>query len=190
MPTQINGLPAHVLLIHVIVVLIPLGAAFTVLSAIWPAAHRKLGFLSPLACLIALVFVPITTNAGEWLEDKLTANGPNPQIEKHADLGDTFLWFAIGLFVVSAAVWWLGRRYEFGLFGLSDTTDEADAVAGGGATATLTRASTATKQAVPTLVSVAVAVVAVAMAAASVWQLYRIGDSGAKAAWGYVQQLK
>ena len=75
MPTQINGLPAHVLLIHAIVILIPLGALFTVLSAVWPAAHRKLGFLAPLACLIGVVLVPVTTNAGEWLEEKIARTG-------------------------------------------------------------------------------------------------------------------
>ena len=113
MPTQINGLPAHVLLIHAIVILIPLGALFTVLSAVWPAAHRKLGFLAPLACLIGVVLVPVTTNAGEWLEEKIAANGEVRAIEKHAELGDAFLWYAILLFVVSAAVWWLGRSYRW-----------------------------------------------------------------------------
>ena len=65
MPTVINGLPAHVLLIHVLIALVPLGALFTVLSAVWPAARARLGIFSPLTCLVAVVFVPITTNAGE-----------------------------------------------------------------------------------------------------------------------------
>ena len=164
MPTVINGLPAHVLLIHVLVVLGPLGALFTVLSAVWPKARRKLGIISPATCAIVLVATPITQNAGEWLEHKLEQNGENKAIAKHADLGDTFLWFAIGLFVVSAAVWWVGS------------------------TATLTRSKQRT--ALPVWVGYAVAVLAVVVSVLVVWQLYRIGDSGAHASWDYVQKLK
>lgn len=179
MPTVINGLPAHVLLIHIVVVLVPLGALFTVLSAAWPGAHRKLGFISPLTCLIALIFVPITTHAGEWLQNRLDPEHRDPVIDRHANLGHTFVWFAIGLFVVSAAVWWFGRQYEIGIVGRRkrDTLDEtATGVAG-----TTTRLEQ--KALASTTVSVVVLVVALAMSVAAVWQLYRIGDSGAHAVW-------
>ena len=191
MPTVINGLPAHVLLLHVIVVLIPLGALFTVLSAVWPAARARIGFVSPLTCLIALVFVPITTHAGEWLRDQLEKNGPNAAIDKHADLGDGFLPYAIGLFVVSAAVWWLGRRYEVSLRPVTDRPQPSPSVgeaSGGTATATRTQPATTT-QALPQWASILVAVVAVVVGAVVTWQLYRVGDSGAHAAWDYVHQL-
>jgi hypothetical protein len=179
-PTVINGLPAHVLLIHVVVILVPLGALFTVLSAVWPAARRKLGFISPLTCLIALVFVPITTHAGEFLKEKL---GESPAIKKHADLGDTLLPWAIGLFVISAAVWWLGRMAD----AAASTTSGGDAPSGrdarsGGATALATRMSTRVE--LPTWVTVAVAVVAIAVSVIITVQLIRIGDSGAQAVWG------
>lgn len=193
MPTVINGLPAHVLLIHVIIILIPLGALFTVLSAVWPAARAKLGFISPLTCLIALVFVPITTHAGEWLRDRLEQNGPNAAIEKHANLGDGFLIYALALFVVSAAVWGLGRKFQLSLLPITERADPAPSIegmGGGTATATATRTQTATQtQALPQWASILLAVVAVAIAVLATWQLYRVGDSGARAAYGYVQQL-
>jgi hypothetical protein len=191
MPTVISGLPAHVLLIHVIIILIPLGALFTVLSAVWPAARHKLGFISPLTCLIALIFVPITTHAGEWLEDRLRKiqGGENPAIEKHANLGDSFLPYAIGLFVVSAAVWWLGRKYELTLRPVTATSSDptpADGGTGGG-TATATRTQPQTRlQALPQWASILLAVVAVAVAILVTWQLYRVGDSGAHAVWNGV----
>jgi hypothetical protein len=157
-----------------VIVLVPLGALFTVLCSVWPAARAKLGFISPLTCLIALVFVPITTHAGTWLRDHLRAQqGDNPAIDKHANLGGTFLYFAIGLFVVSAAVWWLGRTFDSGSAGSSS---------GGTATATRTHAATSTES-LPQWASILVAVVAVAVSAATVWQLYRIGDSGSHAVW-------
>jgi hypothetical protein len=34
----VNGLPAHILLVHAIVVLLPLAALLLVLTAVWPAA--------------------------------------------------------------------------------------------------------------------------------------------------------
>lgn len=184
MPTVINGLPAHILLIHVVIVLLPLGALFTVLSAVWPTARRKLGFISPLTCLIALVFVPITTHAGDYLRKHLNAFLAQ-RIAHHAHLGHLLLPWVIGLFVLSAAVWWLGR--------MADSTAQpaaagADLLApqaslgptSGGGTAVATH----TRTALPTWVTVAVAVVAVAVSVVNVVQLVRIGDSGSQAVWG------
>jgi hypothetical protein len=39
--TTISGLPAHVLLVHALVVLAPLTALLEVLCALWPAARRS-----------------------------------------------------------------------------------------------------------------------------------------------------
>ncbi len=163
MPTVIHGLPAHVLLLHVVVVLIPLGALFTVLSAIWPAARRKLGFITPLTCLIALVFVPITTHAGEWYQHYLESRAGSslPAIDHHAGLGRSMIWFAIGLFMVSAVVYLLGRD--------NDRTLEAP----GGRAVLRSSALVYT-----------VAAAAIAMSALAVWWLYRVGDSGATAVYG------
>ena len=102
MINEVNGLPAHVLLVHVVVVLIPLAALLTVLAAVWPAARRRLGIITPLAALAALVIVPITTNAGEWLEARLPSS---PLISEHIGLGVQMIWFAIGLFVASLLAW-------------------------------------------------------------------------------------
>ena len=161
LPVKINGLPAHILLVHVVIVLVPLAALMLVASAIWPAARAKLGFLTPAVALVALVFVPITTNAGHWLRDHLPGASTSPSIARHANLGDGLFPWAIGLFLVSAAVWVLGRWY-----GLSWKP-----------------AADATVRALPVWVTAVVAAVAVAVSAGAVVQLYRIGDSGSKAVW-------
>lgn len=184
----INGIPAHVLLVHVVVVLIPLGALFTVLSAVWPAARHKLGFISPLTCLIALIFVPITTNAGEWLKAQEHFGGTlGDRIQRHADLASGFAWYALGLFVVSAAVWWLGRQAEFSLRPAAKTAAAAvppdGDPAGAGATATAVRTQPQLARTLPRWTSLAIAVVAVVVSALVTWQLYRIGDAGAHAVW-------
>ncbi len=159
-PTQISGLPAHALLVHVVVVLVPLTALLVVLSAVWPAARRRLGVLTPLVALVAVVSVPLTTHAGEWLEARVP---PDALVRRHAELGDGLLPWAIGLFVLAAAVWLWGRRSELG--GSADGGTHAAARPGGLA------------------VMIVLAVLSVVVAVGSVVQIYRIGDSGAKAVW-------
>jgi hypothetical protein len=196
-PTQINGLPAHVLLIHVLIAAVPLAALFVVLHAAWPAARRRLGIVTPLVALVALIFVPITTHAGEWLKSHLQVGGVAAQrINHHADLGRTLLPLVGVLFLAAVGVWYLGRRFEFGI--VPDRTSGAgssDAVSpssGGGATATAVRTQprAQTRTELPTWASAAIAVVAVVVAVVNVVQLYRIGDSGAQAVWNGVVQPK
>ena len=151
----INNLPAHVLLVHAVVVLLPLAALMTALAALWPAANRRLAYLTPLVALVGLGFVPLTTEAGEWLESHLPASD---LIEKHTHFGDGVLPWAAALFVVAVVVWlqrspWAAGRPGVGLL------------------------------AVP-WARIVLAVVAVAVAAGTVVLVVQAGDSGARAAWG------
>ncbi|MGA8113092.1 MAG: DUF2231 domain-containing protein, partial [Actinocatenispora sp.] len=164
--TEISGLPAHVLLVHAVVVLVPLAALALVGAALWPALRRQLGIVTPLVALVALVFVPATTSAGEWLEHRVPEGH---LVEEHTELGDTLLPWVIGLFVMSLVVWGLyrWRRSPFA---------ENGAAHGGQA-----RGRGA--------VRVVLAVLALAVSVGSVVQIYRIGESGARAAWqGEFQQ--
>ncbi|GGJ34002.1 DUF2231 domain-containing protein [Streptomyces brasiliensis] len=145
----VNGLPAHVLLVHFVVVLVPLAALALVVGAVWPQAARRLGVLLPILAFVALAGVPLATSAGEWLEEHVDSNA---LVRRHAELGDGLLPWALGLFVLAAAVWWAARK-----------------------------SSAERWSAVP--VRTAVAVLSVAVAVGAVVDVYRIGDSGAKAAW-------
>jgi len=166
---EINGLPAHVLLIHVVVVLVPAAAGMLVASALWPAARARLGFLTPAVALVALVLVPITTSAGHWFQSQLPNHfGDSPGVRHHAALGSQLLPWAIGIFVASAAVWVLGRRFAYG-WRVDGEADGADGAA---------------RAALPVWAVAAVAVIAVGVSVGGVVQLYRIGDSGAKSVWG------
>jgi hypothetical protein len=157
-PTVINGLPAHILFVHVVVVLIPLCALALVICAIWPGAARRLGLALPVLALVSLVSVPLTTHAGGWLEHHLPST---PLIRRHTELGDSLLPWAIGLFLVCAGVWWVTRR----AVGAQDGAASGRAVA------------------IATPVRVAAVVLSLVVAIGSVVQVYRIGDSGARAAW-------
>src|SRR5690242_12292257 len=84
--TTVHGLPAHVLLVHLTIVLVPAAAALAVGQAWSVRLRRWAGPLGPLLCLGALVMVPVTTSAGKWLRDHLRAT--TPLIRRHAQLGN------------------------------------------------------------------------------------------------------
>ncbi|MHA3703802.1 hypothetical protein ACXR2U_16645 [Jatrophihabitans sp. YIM 134969] len=175
---EINGLPAHILLVHAVVVLLPLAAIALALSVLWPAARRRLGIVTPLLALVGLVLVPITTNAGEWLEGKL---GESPLIEKHANLGDQLLPFAVALFVIALAHWvWSLRLRRQADAARTETVGSGS----GGGVAVAERTSTAAGTSTATKVgNVVFAVLGVVAAALTIWMVVRIGDSGAQAVW-------
>jgi hypothetical protein len=148
----VNGLPAHILLVHFVVVLVPLTALALVVCAVWPGVARRMGVVLPVLALVTLVSVPLTTEAGEWLESHVTSSA---LIRRHTELGDGLLPWALGLFVLAAAVWWTARRKPAERDGARSAS----------------------------VIRIAAAVLSVAVAAGAVVDVYRIGDSGAKAAW-------
>ncbi|MET7480794.1 DUF2231 domain-containing protein [Streptomyces sp. NPDC005648] len=155
--TVVNGLPAHVLFVHFVIVLVPLSALALVVCAVWPGGARRIGLLLPVLAFVTLGSVPLATHAGEWLEQRV---GSGSLVRRHAELGDSMLPWALGLFVVSAVVWWTARR---------------SAPAADGTSAASWTPST--------VVRGIVVVVSLAVAVGAVVDVYRIGDSGAKAAW-------
>lgn len=103
----VGDLPLHPLLVHFTVVIIPLAALCVVLSAVWPAARRRLGIVTPLVALAALIAVPITIEAGEWLLERVETTD---DIARHESLADVMLPWAIAMCAV-AVVQWLWYRF-------------------------------------------------------------------------------
>lgn len=153
---EINGLPAHILIVHFVVVGVPLAALLTVLSACWPAARRRLGIVTPIVAALALISVPVATNAGEWLQHHLMGFASNPLAQRHAELGDDLLVWVIGMFAAAALAW--------GLPVLGGRSGALEWLGG-----------------MP--VRVVIAVLAVGFAAVSVVQTVRIGEAGSKATY-------
>lgn len=150
--TVINGLPAHVLLVHALVVLVPLTAVLEMLCALWPAARRgHLLWLTLILASVTTVLTPITTYAGEWLYDLRPAQ--DAVLQEHAERGDTMIYFSLALLVVALAL--VGVHF-------AERRDDNRRVIYHGV----------------------VAVVAVLVAVASIVQIYRIGDLGARSVWG------
>ena len=57
--SNLAGLPAHPLIVHAVVVLVPLTAIGVLLSAIWPAARNKIGWISLGFATLVLILVPV-----------------------------------------------------------------------------------------------------------------------------------
>ena len=96
--STINGLPAHVLLVHFIVVLAPLTALLALLCVAWPAARRRLVWLVVALAAVTTILTPLTTEAGEWLQHH---SENSAAVERHADLGDSMLFFSLALLVAA-----------------------------------------------------------------------------------------
>ncbi|MEV6064817.1 DUF2231 domain-containing protein [Nocardia asteroides] len=96
--TTIDGLPAHVLLVHLLVVLVPLTSVLLVLVAVWPAARRILVWPTAALAVLTVALTPVTVSAGRWLAQRV---GSTPAIRAHMDLGETMLSFVIPLLVVA-----------------------------------------------------------------------------------------
>ncbi|MEK2474256.1 DUF2231 domain-containing protein [Streptomyces noursei] len=163
-PTLINGIPAHVLFVHVVVVLVPLTALALLACAVRPQQARRFGPALPVLAAVTLVSVPITTHAGEWLKHHV-AN--DPLVRQHAELGDGLLPWAVGLFALAVALWWTQRRTR--------AASQADTAAVDEEVRPGARARGALR--------VAAVVLSLVLGAGAVVQTYRIGDSGARAAW-------
>jgi hypothetical protein len=151
MPETVFGLPTHAIVVHATVVLLPLAALAVLLHAFWPVARRRLGIVTPLLAGVALVLVPLSTQSGESLERSV---GHNALVERHAELADGMLPWAIGLFVVAVGLWLLARRRE--------------RTAGVGE---------------PRWVALVASVLAGVAVAGTVQQIVRVGHAGAQATW-------
>ncbi|MFI7588813.1 DUF2231 domain-containing protein [Spongisporangium articulatum] len=159
----INGLPVHPLVVHAVVVLLPLAVVGTVALAVRPAWRVVYGPLLVLVTAAANLMIPVATSSGEALERHVGDPG------RHAELGDQLIWFALPLLVLDVAMVWLAR-------GRPTTVRAALHFSPQDVAADRTAATTGR------LTSV-VAVLAVVAALAAGVQVYRVGDSGARAAW-------
>jgi uncharacterized membrane protein len=98
----ISGLPAHVLLVHAMVVLVPLTAVLEMLCGVLPAVRRRLVWLVVVLAAITAALTPITTEAGEWLLNRLGT--PSDILRTHADRGEWMIYFSVALVVVAIAL--------------------------------------------------------------------------------------
>lgn len=112
---SIMGLPAHALLVHAAVILVPLAAIALAVTG-WKASWRK-HYSLPVAILAVTgaVFAFLAKQSGEPLEhtvrDAARAAGANARFGEHPEQGDTAFFFAL-LFAIAAVGFWAVDRYH------------------------------------------------------------------------------
>jgi hypothetical protein len=156
---EILGLPAHPLLVHGAVVLMPLAAAGVALIAFWPAARFRLGYAVLAIAAAGAMTAILAQQSGEFLEERVDET---ELIEEHTELGETGTNAGIAVLVAAVAVVGtdvaLRRR-------ASQRTDGT------------------TPSAPSRAPSIVVGAVALVLATGGAIQVGRIGHSGAKAVW-------
>ena len=98
---ELFGLPAHPLVVHAAVVLLPLAAITTVVCAAVPRARRHYAPVALGLALVATLAVGLAQGSGEELEEQVEET---ELVEEHTEHGEQVLPWAIALTVVSAAV--------------------------------------------------------------------------------------
>jgi uncharacterized membrane protein len=169
----IDGIPAHPLVVHAIVVLLPLATLGGLVIAARASWRRRFGLAVLALTAVAVGSVPVATRTGEQLKAVLPAN---PNIERHSQLGDGLLPFALAFGVAVLLLVIAGRLAdrERG----ADTATSAAARANPDGTDGGMRVTRTWRR----VAIVAAALVAFTGVAATV-QVVRIGHSGSVAVW-------
>ena len=147
------GLPAHALLVHIPIVLIPL-AAIGALGLFWEPWRRRFGWATAVILAVAGIFTQLAIGSGQELKRQLV-NERNPLVSAHTRIAEDIRPWLLLFFVALGAFLFFERR--------------------------LRTAGTALTVRNPLLAGTFVA--AIAFAGVSCYWVYRIGHTGAKAVW-------
>ena len=162
MMDTIGGLPAHPLVVHLPVVLIPLALIGVLLMIVRPSLLPKLGV--PVTVLAGLGFLGsiVAASSGEELEEQFESAGEtiSGTLRDHAELGENVQWIA-GVFFVLVLAWVLFAAWR-------RRAGEDHAVA---------------KVRKPRIVHVTLAVLVAVSGVAATYAVYATGHSGAKSVW-------
>jgi predicted membrane protein DUF2231 len=109
------GLPVHALVIHVVVVLVPLSAVGVAAIALVPRWRARFGWVVVALATAGLVAVPVATQSGYRLKERLNAGGVVArQIHAHQQLGRLVIYPVLAMWILALALMLLDRRARQG----------------------------------------------------------------------------
>ena len=165
--SRLFGLPAHPLLVHVPVVLIPIAAIGAVLTVVSDRWRARIGWLVVAAAGVSLLFVQLAIESGEALDESVRSSD---LLKTHEHLGEDSRVYVAVFFVAVLAF-------------IADRRRARNGEARGGSAAASRRRGTWRD---PVTAVAAVAVLATSVLS-GVW-IYRAGHSGAESVWSDVGQ--
>ena len=169
------GLPAHALLVHGAVVLLPLCAIGVILLAFIGSWRRKYGWLVLFGLFLATLFAYFSKESGESLSEIVG------RPERHADLGTWLPIVAAVLFLLTLIWLPLARSGDRPVSKTTSTTS-----ASSDATQVLTPTTTTTEPRGPGGFTRFMALLAVIAAVTTIVWTVMVGHSGATAVWANV----
>jgi len=172
---QITGLPAHPLLVHIPVALLPLAALGVIVLLARKAWYERYRWAVLIVAGIGTFGAILAASSGESLESQMRAqDGVDAvrAVHEHAEAGDLARTLAIVFFVVLAAYvvlpWFVDRRNA----GTTGSNVESGADEAG-----------TSKRTVPSWVQPTLMVAVALTAVASMVSIVNAGHSGARRAW-------
>jgi hypothetical protein len=193
---EFAGLPAHPLLLHAAVVLVPLLALGAVAYALLPFLRPHIRLVVGLLALAAPGAAYLAKLSGDaFLSRMIARNLISPEIQQkiheHRDFGNLTVYSVAALGLITlvlvavvaprprlAARGRVPAGVRSGTAGQFDGPDAADAAGADQRTAAVRPARGA-----PTVVTVLLAALTVAAALVTAYYVFRTGDSGARAVW-------
>jgi hypothetical protein len=106
---EILGLPLHPLIVHATVVIVPLAAVGAIVISLVKWARVRYSELVLLAAIVSPPLTYVTMKAGETLFDERFSQSRSAALLLHTTLGQTLVWWTIGL-LVGVVVVYLGQR--------------------------------------------------------------------------------
>lgn len=169
---EINGLPAHVLVVHAAVVFVPLAAMAALVYAVMPRWRWATRMPTVGLGAVALGTVVAAYFSGRNFKDRFAKNDfellPAAQdaLDRHAERAQVLLWLTIVFFVVALLAAWAlggpsGLKSERGARGRHDP-----------------------------LIEWSVLGMVVVLALAEILMTIAVGDAGAESVWGHWADLK
>jgi hypothetical protein len=166
------GLPAHVFLVHIPVILVPLVSAGAVLI-LWPAMRRRFGWALVVLAGAAFAATILAEKSGKALRPYVIRNS---LVRQHTRIGENIWSLLLFGFIAVVVAWdqynrWCDDGVSSGLGGAA-----TKALRGYAPSANLVRG-----------VALTLGALSVIVAGMSTYWVYRIGHTGAKASWSTVQ---
>jgi len=152
--TSLFGLPAHPFLVHIPVVLIPLGALGAVLM-LWPRLRAAIGWWVCGILVVAGIATQLAIDSGQDLQEYVRESS---LVRDHTRIGENIRPWLLLLFLALVGVMLLDRALKR----RAERPDGRDPLR---------------------IAGVALSVLSIAFAAMSVYWVYRIGHTGSKAVW-------
>jgi hypothetical protein len=205
-PKTVNGVPAHPLIVHAVVVLIPLAVIGTIGIALWPAMRRYFALTVLAVGVVGGLSVPAAVLSGENFRDRL---GAAQIVKVHQAFAHKLLWWTLAFVIVLIVMVVLDLARRLGPIQASVPADAAgepfNGASGGGGVATVARVqpvapvqlTTRFERSVGRVIPGALreqvqflrraqpilSVVSVVLAVIVGYYCFKTGDSGAKAVW-------